>query len=101
GTRTCCAIVTAETLGLNVDDINVNIGVSTYPISGASGGSTTIGAISESHRRAATAALNQLLEKVAPKLETTADQLEAVGGRIQVIGSPDRSLGWKEACSLI
>jgi xanthine dehydrogenase YagR molybdenum-binding subunit len=101
GTRTCCAIVTAETLGLEVDDVNVNIGVSSYPISGASGGSTTIGAISESHRRASTAALNQLLAKVAPKLEAQADQLEAVGGRIRVAGNPDRSLSWKEACAAI
>ncbi|MBW3599497.1 MAG: xanthine dehydrogenase family protein molybdopterin-binding subunit, partial [Planctomycetes bacterium] len=86
GTRTCCAVVTAETLGLGVDDVNVNIGVSAYPISGASGGSTTIGAISESHRRASVAALNQLLAKAAPKLEADADDLEAVGGRIQVSG---------------
>ncbi len=101
GTRTCCAIVTAETLGLKVDDINVNIGVSTYPISGASGGSTTIGAISESHRRAATEALNQLCAKVAPKLEASADELEAVDGRIQVIGKPDHSVTWKEACTML
>jgi xanthine dehydrogenase YagR molybdenum-binding subunit len=101
GTRTCCAIVTAETLGLKVEDINVNIGVSTYPISGASGGSTTIGAISESHRRAATAALNMLFEKVAPRLEAKADQLEAVDGRIQVSGNSGKSITWREACTMI
>lgn len=101
GTRTCCAMVTAETLGLKVDDINVNIGVSSYPNSGASGGSTTIGAISESHRRAATAALNQLCEKVATKLGAKADELEAVDGRIQVSGDSKKSISWREACSLL
>ena len=101
GTRTCCGVVTAETLGLKVEDIDVNIGVSTYPFSGASGGSTTIGAISESHRRAATAALNQLFEKVAPKLEAKAEQLVARNGRIQVNGDSSKSISWREACTLL
>ncbi len=55
GTRTVCAIVLAETFGLPIDAVKVNIGSSTYPFSGASGGSTTVGAVSESHRRAAQA----------------------------------------------
>jgi xanthine dehydrogenase YagR molybdenum-binding subunit len=93
--------VTAETLGLKVEDIDVNIGVSTYPFSGASGGSTTIGAISESHRRASTAALNQLFEKVAPKLEAKAEQLVAKDGRIQVNGGNGKSISWREACTLL
>src|SRR2546430_3427753 len=48
--------------------VKVNIGDSKYPADGASGGSTTVGGVSSSTRRAATAALNQLLEKVAPSL---------------------------------
>ena len=65
GTRTVCAVVLAETFGLPVEAVNVNIGISTYPASGASGGSTTVGAVSESHRRAAQDALGQLLDKAA------------------------------------
>ena len=96
GTRTVIAIVLAETLGVGVEDVKVSIGDSRYPASGASGGSTTVGGVSSSTRRAAVNALEKLLEEVAPYLETTADQLEAKGGRIAVKGA-DRSLGWKEA----
>lgn len=101
GTRTVCAIVLAETLGLPIEAVKVNIGSSTYPFSGASGGSTTVGAVSESHRRAAQEALAQLFELVADRLEVPADQLEAYNGNISVVGYSDKALSWKQACSLI
>ncbi len=101
GTRTVCAMVVAETFGLPVEAIKVNIGHSTYPFSGASGGSTTVGAVSESHRRASQDALAKILELAAKKLEAESDELEAVNGRIQVAGNPDRSIAWKEACGLL
>ncbi len=101
GTRTVCAIVLAETFGLPIDAVKVNIGSSTYPFSGASGGSTTVGAVSESHRRAAQDALAQIFELVAAKLEVPADQLEAYNGKISVVGYSDKALSWKQACSLI
>ncbi len=101
GTRTVCALVLAETLGLPVQAVKVNIGRSSYPASGASGGSTTVGGVSESHRRAAQDALAQINEKVAAKLGVDAATLEAVDGRIQAKGSPDKSLRWKDACALL
>jgi xanthine dehydrogenase YagR molybdenum-binding subunit len=101
GTRTVCAMVLAETLGLDVGQVKVNIGKSTYPFSGASGGSTTVGAVSESHRRAAQDALAKLFELAAPKLEAKAGELVATDGRIQVGSQADRSLSWKDACSLL
>lgn len=101
GTRTICAMVLAETFGLPVDAIKANIGHSTYPFSGASGGSTTVGAVSESHRRAGQQAAAQLFELVAAKLNVAADQLQAADGRIGVAGNSAKSVGWKEACALI
>ena len=101
GTRTVCALVLAETFGLDVSDVRVNIGDSKYPPSGASGGSTTVGAVCESHRRAAQMALAQLFEKVAPKLSAKPDELEVGVGCIQVRGKPDRSLSWREACATL
>jgi xanthine dehydrogenase YagR molybdenum-binding subunit len=101
GTRTICAMVVAETFGLPLEAIKVNIGHSTYPFSGASGGSTTVGAVSESHRRASQDALRKLCELVAGKLSVSADSLVAANGRIGVAGEPDKSLSWKEACGLI
>jgi xanthine dehydrogenase YagR molybdenum-binding subunit len=101
GTRTVCAIVLAETFGLPIEAVKVNIGSSTYPFSGASGGSTTVGAVSESHRRAAQDALAQIFDLVAEKLSVPADKLEAANGRISVVGYSDQSMSWKQACSLI
>jgi xanthine dehydrogenase YagR molybdenum-binding subunit len=101
GTRTVCAMVLAETLGLPIDAVKVNIGSSQYPFSGASGGSTTVGAVTESHRRAAQDALAQILEKVSAKLEVPIEKLEATGGRIAATDYSGKSLSWKEACALI
>lgn len=99
GTRTVIAIITAETMGLPLEAVTVNIGDSRYPPDGASGGSTTVGGVSSSTRRAATAALNQLLEKVAPSLDAKPDELEAVDGKIRVKGNPSRAISWKQACA--
>jgi xanthine dehydrogenase YagR molybdenum-binding subunit len=101
GTRTALAIVAADTFGLPLRAINVKIGDNQYPPSGGSGGSTTIGGISSSTRRAALDALDQLFAKAAPLLKAQASDLEAVGGKIQVKGHPDRSMTWQQACSKI
>ena len=98
GTRTCIAQVAAETLGIPIDMITVEIGRNSYPSSGASGGSTTIGGISTSTRDAATKALNVIMGNVAPGLGVTPDKLEAWNGRIQEIGNPSNGLSWENAC---
>lgn len=97
GTRTAVVIVAAETLGLPVEAIQLHIGDNRLPSSGSSGGSTTIGGVSPSTRRAALNALEQLFNKVAPSLGVSPDQLEAVGGQIRVKGDPGKSLSWKQA----
>jgi xanthine dehydrogenase YagR molybdenum-binding subunit len=99
GTRTVVAIVAAETLGLPLQAVKVNLGDTSYPPSGGSGGSTTVGGVSSSTRLGVTNALNELLEKVAPVLGAKADDLEAVNGRIQVKGDPSKSFTWKQACA--
>lgn len=99
GTRTVLAIVAADTFGLPLDAVKVHIGDNRFPPSNGSGGSTTVGGISSSTRRAAVDALNALFEKVAPTMNTTPDKLEAVGGKIQEIGKPTNSMTWKQACA--
>jgi len=101
GTRTAIGIVVAETLGLSPDGVQVNIGRNAYPPSGASGGSTTIGGVSSSSRRASTAALNELLGKVAGQLGVDAATLEVADGTIREKGNPSKSIPWKRACSLL
>lgn len=99
GTRTVINIVTAETLGLPLNGVKVNLGDNRYPPAGPSGGSTTVSGVSTSTRMAATNALNELLAKVAPSLGTSPDKLEAWQGKIQVIGDPSKSIPWKQACA--
>lgn len=98
GTRTVIAIVAAETFGLPVEAVKVKIGDSRYPFDGASGGSTTVGGVSASTRRGCVDAINQLFAAVAPGLGVSADQLEAVEGRIQARGDSSKSITWKQAC---
>ena len=99
GTRTTIGIVVAETLGLPLEAVKVEIGKSDYPPSGGSGGSTTVGGVSPSSRLAATAALNALFDIVAPKLGVQADDLEASGGQIREVNKPENKIAWKDACA--
>jgi xanthine dehydrogenase YagR molybdenum-binding subunit len=99
GTRTTLMIVAADTLGLPLNSINLLIGDSRLPTSGGSGGSTTIGGVSASTRRAALDALDQIFAKAAPALDTKPEDLEAVAGTIRVKTDPKRSLTWAQACS--
>jgi xanthine dehydrogenase YagR molybdenum-binding subunit len=101
GTRTCVGMVVAETLGLPLEAVTVQIGKNEFPPSGGSGGSTTIGGISVSSRRAATDALNELLAKVAPRLGAEPDALEARDGIIRVAADPGKKIAWKNACSAL
>jgi xanthine dehydrogenase YagR molybdenum-binding subunit len=101
GTRTCIGQVVAETLGLPYEAVKVQIGKNEFPPSGGSGGSTTIGGISVSSRRAATDALNELLAKVAPRLGVEADALEAKTGVIRVAADPNKKIAWKDACGAL
>ena len=99
GTRTALNIIVADTLGLPLNAVKISIGDSRYPASGGSGGSTTIGGISSSSRRASLDALDQIFAKAAPSLGATAEELEAVGGTIRVKSNPSKSVTWAQACS--
>jgi xanthine dehydrogenase YagR molybdenum-binding subunit len=99
GTRTIITQVAAETLGLPLERITLKIGSNKYPVSGGSGGSTTVGGVSASTRKSTVNALNKLLETVAPVLNVPAEQLVAVDQRIQVKGNPSKSMTWQQACS--
>lgn len=99
GTRTAILMVAADTLGIPMEQIQLNIGDNQYPPSGPSGGSTTIGGVSASTRRASVDALHALFEKIAPALGTQPGDLEVANGKIQVKGNPARSMSWKDACA--
>ena len=98
GTRTAIAMVVAETFGIPLSAVKVNIGSNAYPASGPSGGSTTIGGVSGPHRRAALSALGQIFDKVAERYNVDAASLAAEGGNIV---SGNRTVcSWKQAAGL-
>ncbi len=99
GTRTAILIVAGETLGLPIEKIQLNLGDNQYPADGGSGGSTTIGGVSSSTRRAAIDARDQLFTKVASALNAKPEDLEAANGSIRVKSAPSRSMSWKDACA--
>jgi xanthine dehydrogenase YagR molybdenum-binding subunit len=99
GTRTCILQVAADSLGIGIDDITLLYGDSNYPVSGGSGGSTTIGGVSSSTRRGAINALNMLFVKLAPSLNAKPEELVAKGGKIYVASDQSRGLTWKQACA--
>src|SRR5882724_558009 len=99
GTRTAILIVAADTLGIPMEQITLRIGDTQYPPSGGSGGSTTIGGVSASTRRAAVDAREQLLTKAARALEAQPGDLDIVGSVIQVKSNPSRKMSWKDACA--
>jgi xanthine dehydrogenase YagR molybdenum-binding subunit len=101
GNRTAINIVVAETLGLPLNAVQVEIGRNAYPPSGGSGGSTTIGGVSVSSRQAATEALNRLCAAVAARLNTTPENLEARDGFIRQIDKPENRIAWKDACAAL
>ena len=68
GTRTIVAIVAAETLGLPVSAVKPEIGDSTLPFSGGSGGSTTAASAMPAIRVTSMMARDALFAKVAPTL---------------------------------
>jgi xanthine dehydrogenase YagR molybdenum-binding subunit len=98
GTRTIVAMVAAETLGLPVDAVRVEIGDSLYPFSGGSGGSTTAAAVTPAIRVTTGKALDALAARVAPGLGVEPGALVASGGRVHVKGDPAKGLSWRDAC---
>ncbi len=98
GTRTMVAMIAAETFGLPVTAIKVKLGDNSYPNSGGSGGSTTIGGVTSSTRKSSVNALAKLFEVVAKSLNVSEDDLEAVDQRIRVKGNPDKGMSFAQAC---
>jgi xanthine dehydrogenase YagR molybdenum-binding subunit len=92
------AVIAAETLGLQVKDIKVELGDSNYPFSGGSGGSTTAPAVSPAIRVTVSKALQELATRVAPAIGAPAAQITASNGRVHVKGTPGKGMTWADAC---
>jgi xanthine dehydrogenase YagR molybdenum-binding subunit len=99
-TRTLMGIVTAETLGLELDQVRIELGDTNHPFSGGSGGSTTAASVTPAIRVTAGMARDALFARIAPRLGVTADKLELGVGRITVKES-SKSVSWRDACKML
>ncbi len=101
GTKTILAQVVAEEFGVPPHEVVVRIGDTRYPIGPDSGGSITAGSITPATRNAAYQAKQQLLAAIAPRLNTTADQLTLQSGRVHRKDDASQSWALKRACSML
>ncbi len=98
GNRTIMAMVVAETLGLEVNQVTIELGDSNQPFAPGSGGSTTAAAVMPAMRVTAGKARDALFERIAPQLGVPLEQI-SVGVGTVVAGS--RSITWREACKML
>jgi xanthine dehydrogenase YagR molybdenum-binding subunit len=98
GERTVLAIVVAEVLGLEPNDITIRIGESQMGRSTGSGGSTTTPGTSPSALNAASAARDALFAKIAGRLGAKPEDLVIQPGKV-VDKANNKSWRWKEACA--
>lgn len=100
GTRTIMAVITAETLGLEPDEVRVEIGDSRYPFSGGSGGSTTAASVAPAVRVAAGMARDALAARVAARMGVAPPAIVVGAGRLH-IGDGSKSVAWRDACRML
>ncbi len=91
------ATIVAEILGLEPTDITIRIGESPFGRSGGSGGSTTTPGTAPAALNAVTAARDNLLTKLASRLETKPEELSVEPGKI--VDKNGKSWSWKQACA--
>ncbi len=96
GTKTLLAIVVAEEFGISPADVVIRIGDTRYPIGPNSGGSVTAGSITPAVRNASYQARQKLFAAAAPKLSTTADNLEMRGGKVVFKNDESKSYSLKQ-----
>jgi xanthine dehydrogenase YagR molybdenum-binding subunit len=101
--RTVEAIVVAEVLGLNPNQITVQIGESQYGRSTGSGGSTTCPGTAPGALNAVNAAKSAFFEAIAPRLNTQANNLSierTANGQTQIVDSGNNQrISWNQACA--
>ncbi len=98
GNRTIMAMVVAETLGLEVPQVTIELGDSNHPFAPGSGGSTTAAAVMPAMRVTAGKARDALFERIAPQLGVAATDIKIGVGNITA-GS--RTLTWRDACKML
>jgi CO/xanthine dehydrogenase Mo-binding subunit len=101
GSNTALLQIAAETFGLPIDRVAISNADSTgAPHSPMSGGSKITLVVGAAIVEACQDARQQAFAIAADQLEADLDDLELVGGRVQVRGAPERSVGLDKIHSL-
>jgi xanthine dehydrogenase YagR molybdenum-binding subunit len=97
GTRTHIAVVAADTLTLEPQDITVKIGNSDYPWAPSSGGSQTTPSVAPAVRDAALKAVESLKQMASKKLGAPPAEITLENRRFILKSDPTKGLDFKEA----
>jgi CO/xanthine dehydrogenase Mo-binding subunit len=93
GSSTGLALLAAETFGVPIERVQVEIAdTASAPQGPVAGGSVTTGTVGPAVTAAAADARRQLLEIAADRLEAAAEDLEIFDGSVRVKGVPDRKV---------
>jgi carbon-monoxide dehydrogenase large subunit len=99
--ETTIAQVVADELGLAIDDVRVLQGdTDSAPIGPGTGGSRSAVIAGSAAVQAAQEVRGRMLAIVAHALEASQDDLEVVGGRVQVAGTPTRGMTFSEIAAM-
>jgi xanthine dehydrogenase YagR molybdenum-binding subunit len=98
GNRTIMAMVVAETLGLDVPQVTIELGDSNQPFAPGSGGSTTAAAVMPAMRVTAGKARDALFERIAPQLGVAAGDITIGVGTVVAGG---KTISWRDACRML
>ncbi len=96
GTRTHMAVVTAETLGLEPEDITIKLGNTDYPWAPISGGSLTTPSVAPAIRDASLKAAEHLKEMAAAKLKIPSASIVLKDKKLFEKDNPEKSVTFKE-----
>ncbi|MEU6700941.1 xanthine dehydrogenase family protein molybdopterin-binding subunit [Pseudonocardia sp. NPDC046786] len=95
--ETVATTVLAEEFGVEPDTVNVSYADTSRALPGTGpGGSRFTVMVAGAVRGASRKLKKKLIDIAAHSLEVSADDLELVDGRVQVVGAPERSLGIPE-----
>jgi xanthine dehydrogenase YagR molybdenum-binding subunit len=96
--RTIMTIVVAETLGLEMSQVKIELGDSNHPFAPGSGGSTTAAAVMPAMRVTAGKARDALFERIAPQLGVDAKAIQIGVGNVVAGG---KTISWRDACRML
>ncbi|MGD9344969.1 MAG: xanthine dehydrogenase family protein molybdopterin-binding subunit [Candidatus Aminicenantes bacterium] len=96
GTRTHMAVVAADTLGLDPQDITIKLGNSDYPWAPLSGGSLTTPSVAPAVRDASLKAAAHLKQMAAEKLKVSAQDIRLQDKKFFEMDNPENAISFKE-----